>query len=795
MKIIKKITLLLLLGVDFTFSLEFYVNSGREDSRDFAVLNIVDSEPFSCKEKLNRESEVEEIVCEFESNLISHFSKTNTLFFSINPEITKERFYLRITPKHKIRLFNVGQDLLSSKPIFQEKAQKSSKWQIIGYGGEIPFLEEEENEGLNFPISFNGDSSYPRVGVLDFGMRPMDNEVGQDKDTFLAIQNLLKNKSYQEALARINEMLQIYPETIFKHDVLFMKLKALEGIGGEENYEEIVSLGKAWLSAYPADIHIPEVLLLLAENYAKMNFFEEASYYYDRIFKEYKNDKSELLARLSYGQKVFERGDRKMPLELYQSVLDQTQDLEVASLAALLLGEYYQEVGDKKRAEEYLKKVLDANPNYFLNDIPKHYAILQKWADLGIYETPAEVAEVMFLSLSDDALPYYRPLLRDMAEWYDKAGNVSKAHQYYQLLLKKPKDIQEEREIQALDDSLLLNDKESNATKRLEHYDYVIKTYKGKAEEQEALLKKAQTLYEIGNYQAVFEMRDLLPKDDSVLLQSVGVLTQESIAKRDCKNTAYYGNLYAQKIPLDSSGKIDLFDCLYENQQFEPALKIAQEESSNAKNSEAKEKWLYRLGWVEYHMQNYPKAILASRDVVEISKNPNHKDSLWVLFMALDKEKRKEEAFKLLPKMEESLGADSRMIEVYRIMLLDALGRKDDTAIRIYANKLMDLQEQHKKYEYSPWVELSLVEALNREGKFKESLEVLQKSQAHIATPNDKIRILYLQGYLSDKLNQKAEAISFYGQCEAINVQSNWRNLCIEAKKLLEAENTTKENK
>ena len=194
-------------------------------------------------------------------------------------------------------------------------------------------------------------------------------------------------------------------------------------------------------------------------------------------------------------------------------------------------------------------------------------------------------------------------------------------------------------------------------------------------------------------------------------------------------------------------------------------------------------------------MQNYPKAILASRDVVEISKNPNHKDSLWVLFMALDKEKRKEEAFKLLPKMEESLGADSRMIEVYRIMLLDALGRKDDTAIRIYANKLMDLQEQHKKYEYSPWVELSLVEALNREGKFKESLEVLQRSQAHIATPNDKIRILYLQGYLSDKLNQKAEAISFYGQCEAIKVQSNWRNLCIEAKKLLEAENTTKENK
>lgn len=136
-------------------------------------------------------------------------------------------------------------------------------------------MGEEESEGLNFPISFNESLQYPRIGVLDFGMRPMNNEVGQDKDYFLTIQNLLKRGSYQEALDSINEMLQIYPETIFKRDVLFMKLQALDEIGGEENYEEIISLGKAWLSAYPADIHIPEVLLLLAENYVKMNFLKK----------------------------------------------------------------------------------------------------------------------------------------------------------------------------------------------------------------------------------------------------------------------------------------------------------------------------------------------------------------------------------------------------------------------------------------------------------------------------------------------------------------------------------------
>ncbi len=792
MKIIKKIALLLLLGAESALGLEFYINSGREDSRDFAVLNIVDSTPFVCEEKLNRESETQEIVCEFKSNLISRFSKTNTLFFSITPEIREGFFFLKITPKHKMKLFNVGQDLLSPNPIFQEKSVESKKWQIVGYEDKIPFLRERTSEGLNFPISFNGEMEYPSVGVLDFGMRPMDNEVGQDKEYFLRIQNLLKNRDYQEALSNIDEMLQFYPETIFKRDVLFMKLQALDGAGGEENHEEIISLGKAWLNAYPSDIHIPEVLLLLAENYTKMNFFEEAGYYYDRIFKEHKNDRSELLARLSYGQKVFERGDKNLSLELYQSVLNQTQDLEIASLASLLLGEYYRSAGDQERAQEYLKNVLDANPSYFPKDIPKHYEMLQKWAEQGIYEVPAQVAEVMFLSLNDDSLPLYHSLLKDMAQWYDKAGNLKKAHEYYQRLLQSPKDIEEEREIQTLDDLLLLNDKESNATKRLEHYDYVIETYKGQEEEKEALNKKAQTLYEIGNYQAVFEMRNLLEQDNPAVLQSVGKLTQESMEQKDCKAVAYYGSLYAEKIPLSSQEKIALFDCLFENQQFVPALNLAKEELSRAEAAEAKGEWLYRLGWIEYSLQNYPKAILASRDGVAISKKPEHKDGIWVLFMALEKEGRREEAFKLLPQLEEDLKEDSKMIEVYRVALLDSLGRRDDTAIKIYANKLLDLQKRHQRYEYSPWAELSLVEALNREGKFQESLGVLQELKTQIISPTEQIQVLYLQGYLNDKLNNKAEAISFYGQCEAIEAQSPWKNLCIEAKRLLES--TTKEN-
>ena len=106
----------------------------------------------------------------------------------------------------------------------------------------------------------------------------------------------------------------------------------------------------------------------------------------------------------------------------------------------MLLGEYYKDAGESKQAQDYLKNILDANPQYFTKDVAKNYAILQKWVESNIYEIPAQVAEVMFLSLKDDDLPFYRPLLKDMAQWYDKSGNLQKAHHYYQMLLQNPKD-------------------------------------------------------------------------------------------------------------------------------------------------------------------------------------------------------------------------------------------------------------------------------------------------------------------------------------------------------------------
>lgn len=65
----------------FFFGLEFYINSGREENRNFAVLNLIDNVPFACVESYDRASEVSEIICGFDSPLLSRFQRSETLFF------------------------------------------------------------------------------------------------------------------------------------------------------------------------------------------------------------------------------------------------------------------------------------------------------------------------------------------------------------------------------------------------------------------------------------------------------------------------------------------------------------------------------------------------------------------------------------------------------------------------------------------------------------------------------------------------------------------------------------------
>lgn len=773
-----------LLATKEAFGLDLYINSGRENGENFAVLNLVNDVPFSCKEEYSENSEVKKIICSFDEILVSRFAKSNTLFFVIDPKIKGDTFSLEITPKKKIKLFHSGEDLKILGMIPKERVKTSTHWQILGYSKKIPFLEKKSFDGINFPISFEAMVGLPSIGALDFKMTPMEDEVGPDKNYFLRIKDFMNRESYKDALALIDETFSLYPQTIFKRDILHFKIVGLDGLEDLEQNEEIVSLAKAWLDAYPADINAPQVLYILGKTYANMLFFDEGKYYYMRLFNEYKGNKFEYLARLDYADRLYERGDREVSKKIYESVLDETKDVNVATQAALRLAEFYKKEGDKKQASEYLKTIYEANLPYFGRKIDKNYEMLQKYADSQIYEYPAKILEYMLNKLEKENKDYKNMLL-DVGDWYDKSKNLPKAHEYYQRFLSEYSKEQEAKEIKKKDDYLLLQGDLEPSNEKLKHYDYVMDEYKGKEEAKIALEQKAKTLFALKKYEEVFALRESLGDENQSLLESLKALTLKALDEKNCKEASYYGALYDDRIPLGETKKMELFDCLFENKQYDSAQKIAENQAANAKDVSKKEGWLYRLGWVEYERQNYPKAALAMRDVVTFN-NVSYKDSIWVLFMALKELKRDDEAFELLPKLEENLEDDVKMIEVYRFVLQKALAKKDDNAIKSYARRLIALQEKHLKHEYSPWVEFSITEALVREGDFKNALDYINKAYKKSKTPQEQIQTLYLQGYLNTKLDNVQDAIKAYEGCLAVNAQSPWKNLCKDAKEILD---------
>ncbi|WP_300918820.1 DUF7494 domain-containing protein, partial [Helicobacter rodentium] len=62
---------LILFITNSLLGLEFYINSGREENSNFAILTLLDNQPFECAESYDRESEVSEISCKFDSALLS----------------------------------------------------------------------------------------------------------------------------------------------------------------------------------------------------------------------------------------------------------------------------------------------------------------------------------------------------------------------------------------------------------------------------------------------------------------------------------------------------------------------------------------------------------------------------------------------------------------------------------------------------------------------------------------------------------------------------------------------------
>lgn len=752
------------------FALNIEIDYGIEHNKRFSILTLKYDSPFPCVESRDINDNITLIECRIDKPPSASFPKQSLEFFDIYTEIKNRKFHLfikaNISANKKIRLFANAFDLKSEIAIPKERPKDSRVWQIIGFEGEIPFLSGKSYNGLNFPIHIP-NSALPSIAELNIDASPLIFEEGADLGAFLNLQSYYQNKQDAETIAAADNILNNYPNSIFARDALLYKIRAMSRT--TQVPDDAINIAKAWIKAYPTDTNVPEVLYIIAKNYAKLRIFNESRYYYNRILEEFEDSKYAQYALVGMAHNLATNGDRRQPPTLYARAYESAKDLDTASFVALNWAQWALKNDDKKGAENLISKVVSANPNYFLAHIDSSTAQLALWAENGLYALSAKAGESMLKKLTNDN--FKEKLMLNVGNWYELASMPSDAYRVYSEFLQLfANESDEIPTIKKRSDNLLFLLDEGDMEKQITQYDYIIATYPNSDNAKLAYQKKAQNLLALGRYKEVLELKPHLEENSEIVKNAYIAIIENS---KDCAEMISY---YNESRVITNNAR-ELFECLFNASLFELARGLSSEMLPNA-SGESKILWLYNEARVNYALNDYNRAASASRDVMGVTKDFAQKlNAGEMLFFSLVNLGRKNEAISVFNELVKIAPQNRALIPMTKEMLSFALNDGDNIAVEKYAKDLIALQKRHKTYEFSPFAELSYADVLFSDNRFSEMLKVL--TNLHNANNAESQKAHYLRGSAYYELGNNAKAKAEFQQC--IKLNGDFKGLCEEA--------------
>lgn len=752
------------------FALNIEIDYGIEHNKRFSILTLKYDSPFPCVESRDINDNITLIECRIDKPPSASFPKQSLEFFDIYTEIKNRKFHLfikaNISANKKIRLFANAFDLKSEIAIPKERPKDSRVWQIIGFEGEIPFLSGKNYNGLNFPIHIP-NSALPSIAELNIDASPLTFEEGADLGAFLNLQSYYQNKQDAETIAAADNILSNYPNSIFARDALLYKIRAMSRT--TQVPDDAINIAKAWIKAYPTDTNVPEVLYIIAKNYAKLRIFNESRYYYNRILEEFEDSKYAQYALVGMAHNLATNGDRRQPPTLYARAYESAKDLDTASFVALNWAQWALKNDDKKGAENLISKVVSANPNYFLAHIDSSTAQLALWAENGLYALSAKAGESMLKKLTNDN--FKEKLMLNVGNWYELASMPSDAYRVYSEFLQLfANESDEIPTIKKRSDNLLFLLDEGDMEKQITQYDYIIATYPNSDNAKLAYQKKAQNLLALGRYKEVLELKPHLEENSEIVKNAYIAIIENS---KDCAEMISY---YNESRVITNNAR-ELFECLFNASLFELARGLSSEMLPNA-SGESKILWLYNEARVNYALNDYNRAASASRDVMGVTKDFAQKlNAGEMLFFSLVNLGRKNEAISVFNELVKIAPQNRALIPMTKEMLSFALNDGDNIAVEKYAKDLIALQNRHKFYEFSPFAEISYADVLFSDNRFSEMLKVL--TNLHNANNAESQKAHYLRGSAHYELGNNAKAKAEFQQCVKLN--GDFKGLCEEA--------------
>jgi len=766
--------LLLLIFVLGLHAIDIVINSGKEQGNTYNVLNIKDDNEFSCKEFIS-EGAVVLVQCYFDKAPPYKLTKSGNSFFDIDFELKESVFTMNVLPKSSVSLFSLPYTVESNMTLSVTSDMKSTKWQIVAYKDKIPFLNTKKYNGLDFPIDVE-NYKYPSVGALDFRGEPFEMGESPDIDSYLELKRALERGDYQSVLTDGKTILQNFPNSLFASDIGYFEIKAMYELGDKIDREELVDFAKEWVRINPTDSAVPEVLMIIADTYAKMGFYKESQYYFDRIFYEYGDTKYNDLARIKLADSFLARENRDKAYNLYNQALYDTKDVEIASLAAFKLAQMLLPI-DSVQASLNVEKISTANPKFFASKLDESIALAEEFANKEEYKVAAILAKDLTEYMKNPS-PLYETMKYKYALWLDLAGKNQEAYEAYKSYLDEFPVGAFVDEVKKALDMLYIKDA-TNDEKTVAQLDEIINSRKvGSDIYNDALLKKAKILLSEGKNSEVLSMQNLLSpiqESNTTIYEAASNLAKESAKKGNCKELFTYIIDYTLILPQEYDKNVT--ECGL-TLGFSELVKPIVERHLNDESLDIRLFWLDAYAKILFKEERYKLFTNAAKDLILLAKDKGEEgkyaDIYYSLFSASIRQNDKNLLLDSLQNIERFYPDSYKSLEAYYEGARFFLSNKDENMAITYLLKSKALQERLGSYPFSPMLESELMEIFNKRGEFRRGIDVARG----IKNLNGEPKFYYLLGSAYQGLGDINSARAGFERCVNSTLESPYKKLC-----------------
>ena len=769
-------------------ALELSISGAKENFSDYSTLHLKDETPFLCQETKDDFNEVTKIVCAFTKKPPSQMKTVQNSFFNIENLVKNKTFFLIIRPYEKLKLYPMIFDMTQDKVLYQADVKVAKHWMIVGYKEKLPFIKKEPivDTSINFPFELE-KNKLPFVGSLDIKGNPVHIEKVGDVTDYLKIKKLYKEKKYGQCLDLIEELMGDYPNSLFKAELIFYKIRVYSKMNDNDN---VIAMSKVYLQEYSSDENIPEVLALIAYSYHKIGLSTDADYFFDRLFSEHEDSEYTKLGFIYIGEMLEASGASTKAITYYTRALNETADIHTAAMAAYRLAKYYS-TNDKKEAAKYIMKIVNAKPEYFMEDLSTSMDLMYKFGDEEEYETAAAMAKSItdVMSKEDDE---HENLMKERAMWLTKTPDKQKALEALNDYIKVYQYGSYEEMIEIAKDALFFDTNDGNFTQKLQEYNSLIEDYPNDTIGNRAIYEKGKLLLENKMYTDVLGFKESILSLDEDMYTDINTIVKDAavgvmkIALKDKKCQEVLDVSKDYNITLSNEWDDGVYECSFIGANFELAKTIAQRNLSS-KDMELRKKWLFRYIKVDFETGNYENIIDASKELISLieeDENSNYKEVYRILFDAYKRSGNTDKLLDAIMKIQKVFGQDYTDIERYIELMSLGNKNKDDNLVIKYGEEVVKIQNDSSSYTQSPFVEFTLYQTYLNLEDLDKALQIIKSLDTVELSKKDRSRQKYLLGTIYSKLWKEADADKAYDASIKVDPDSAWAKLAISAKNI-----------